>query len=68
MIPHPDYKPSRPYHDISLLRLKEDLQYDHNSVDRMGKIQRIRLVRSSDQIPEDTPVFANGWGRNPDVS
>lgn len=66
MIPHPDYKPSAPYHDIALLRLTEDIEYDHNTADKMGKIQRITLARRSDTIEEGSYVYASGWGRNPD--
>lgn len=65
MIPHPDYKPSSAYHDMALLKLTQDIQYDYNTANKMGKIQRITLARSSDKIEDGSSVYASGWGRNP---
>lgn len=66
MIPNEYYTPEKAHYDVGLLKLAHNIEYDYNTAEKMGTIQRIPLARSSDTVKHDDSAYVAGWGKNVD--
>lgn len=44
------------------------MHYDYNTAEKMGTVQRVTMMRSTEEMNDGDNVYVSGWGRNPDNS